>query len=362
MEIITDKSGDWYGTDVYLKPKEQKLNATAIIHYLKLQSNHNWSDRSICAMLGNMAFESTLNPQLNERGGGSGYGLVQWTPKSKLIANAKSIGRKGSYDTMFTQLSVIDYECDTGKQWAQTSEYPISFKEFIEDTTHSVLWLTGAWLKNYERPRDQSQSAIQTRYNGDSGHIGSSEWIAIVGGDTGQSAVDGFLKWLKMIADNNEYVYVFGANHGTAPFNWDSYLTVKAFDCSSYVSFGLYHGGGYNLDAPFDTSTQAHDLKKLGFDVISFKNKNQLKRGDILICDGHTEVVYSVEGDDIKLIGAHNNSLPVPDQISVRNYYNDSGRPWTDICRPFDTGGGQEYTTKRVKNKYLVFNYGRFRK
>lgn len=46
---------------------------------------------TIAALVGNAQAESTINPGLNEVGGG-GYGLFQWTPKSDLIEACSKLG------------------------------------------------------------------------------------------------------------------------------------------------------------------------------------------------------------------------------------------------------------------------------
>lgn len=46
---------------------------------------------TIAALVGNAQAESTINPGLNEVGGG-GYGLFQWTPKSDLIEACSQLG------------------------------------------------------------------------------------------------------------------------------------------------------------------------------------------------------------------------------------------------------------------------------
>lgn len=46
---------------------------------------------TIAALAGNAQAESTINPGLNEVGGG-GYGLFQWTPKSDLIGACNQLG------------------------------------------------------------------------------------------------------------------------------------------------------------------------------------------------------------------------------------------------------------------------------
>lgn len=54
-------------------------------------SGLGYSINTIAALAANAQAESTLNPGLNEVGGG-GYGLFQWTPKSDLIDACSQLG------------------------------------------------------------------------------------------------------------------------------------------------------------------------------------------------------------------------------------------------------------------------------
>ena len=321
INIYTDATGSWYGGNNALNITQQKYNAKAIVNYLQNISPKKWSTNSICAILGNMTFESGLNPQRQEVGG-SGYGLAQWAPKSNLQTRAKAIGCK--YNTMYGQLAVIEYESDNNIQWIQTSDYPISFSDFIKDKQHSIEWLTGAWLKNYERPADQSVANIKKRTQGDTSHIGSEQWTTLIS-DTANS-VDLFLKWCERIANNDTYLYKYGSAHGV-PWSYDGVY----FDCSSFVSFGL-HAGGYDLKTQFTTANQKDELRKLGFKVRAYKNRKQLKRGDIVFYRGHTEVIFeNDENGATKVVGAHTDENPPADQISIEPYYEGG---WTYFARP----------------------------
>ena len=74
-----------------------------------------WTVNAICGMLGNMHWESDgLEPDINEMGGG-GYGLVQWTPGTKLKSWAE--GRNLNYRTVNTQCQRIQYEVDNKIQY-----------------------------------------------------------------------------------------------------------------------------------------------------------------------------------------------------------------------------------------------------
>ena len=131
------------------------------------------------------------------------------------------------------------------------------------------------------------------------------------------------MKWCENIANDNKYLYKLGAGHGV-PWTYEGYY----FDCSSFVSFGLHNGGGYDLNTQFTTANQKTELENLGFKVQRFKSKADLIRGDILFYnidgEGHTEVVFESDSSGAtKLVGAHNDKLPPDEQISIRSYYND---------------------------------------
>lgn len=342
-KLLKDKTGSWYGGEgVYLTPKQSDTNARCIAKFCKNLSKHEWKKKPCCAMMGNMWRESHLNPQFTEVGGGGGYGLVQWTPKSNLVNRAKKIKMYKSYDMMYTQLCVIDYEADNHLQWGQTSSYPISFKEFMKDDTHSIEWLTRCFCANYERA---GVTAMDERIEYANRYYDKINWDRISSDDGG--AVDDFLEWCKKIADNNDYTYQLGANHGV-PWNNDEHL--KKFDCSSFISFGLHNGGGYDLPTQFATSNMRDGLTALGFEAIKYVNKSKLKRGDILVNEGvHTEAVYSVNNGNIKLVGAHKHYPTHPqDDIDIGDFYEDN---WGWILRPFDSPSSKPRENPTNSNK-----------
>jgi hypothetical protein len=81
MSWIAPPDGNTYLND------SQKLNNAQLVanHFLAT----GWTPNAISALCGNMAGESTLNPNLYEQGYGHslsrGYGLVQWTPATNLM-------------------------------------------------------------------------------------------------------------------------------------------------------------------------------------------------------------------------------------------------------------------------------------
>ena len=113
-----------------------------------------WTSQAICALLGNIEVESGIQANLNERSGGGGYGLVQWTPKSKLVqwANSKNL----DYASLKAQCLRIQWEVDNNQQYYKTSAYPLTFKQFTQSTL-SPTYLAQVFIHNYERPANPNQ-------------------------------------------------------------------------------------------------------------------------------------------------------------------------------------------------------------
>lgn len=134
----------------------------------QIVANHfagKWTPQAISAMCGNMRHESSINPLLYEFGYGHsldrGFGLVQWTPATKLKNWADSRGL--NWQDGDTQLDRIDYEKANGIQWITTSSYPLSFNEFAKSTANTD-YLTQAFTWNYERPnRTAGQNSMSAR-------------------------------------------------------------------------------------------------------------------------------------------------------------------------------------------------------
>ena len=132
----------------WLSESESLNNAQMVADHFK-----GWSPESISALCGNMRHESSINPDMYEYGydwsANRGYGLVQWTPRSKYWDWAVSQDlppRNGD-----SQLSRIDYEVDQNIQWIDVGY--MSFKEFRENSGDwSVDYLTEAFTWCYERP------------------------------------------------------------------------------------------------------------------------------------------------------------------------------------------------------------------
>ncbi len=134
--------------DVYLSSEQRKHNATLVYSYLK---SEGWSHNAICAALGNMEQESTINPGLHQRGGGA-FGIVQWDPASKYTSWAEQYGY--AYDSLTGQLEFLIYSMQRGKgEWFKNSKFPdyyLSSEAFVCSNS-SIEFLTAVFLHSYER-------------------------------------------------------------------------------------------------------------------------------------------------------------------------------------------------------------------
>ena len=156
--------GSIYTASEYLSENEMKTNVQYIYSYL---TDKGWSLNAICGLFGNLQAESGFNAgiwQTHNIGNlDGGYGLVQWTPASKYFEWCTQSGLSDPSE-MDNNLARIIYEVENGLQWIATDDYSFTFKEFTTSTA-SVSYLAKAFLLNYERPKDQSETKQNERAN-----------------------------------------------------------------------------------------------------------------------------------------------------------------------------------------------------
>ena len=131
----------WISEDRYLSQSEMENNANIIINYYR---SLNINDNTIAAILGNMQAESTLSPVLTERGGGGGYGLVQWTPMSNLTDACNILGLS-PYTSGDVQIQVIIKEIlgtpSSIRQWYTSSGFISNY--YNSGATSDMINITG---------------------------------------------------------------------------------------------------------------------------------------------------------------------------------------------------------------------------
>src|SRR5690625_5238363 len=128
---------------VWLSESQSLQNAQKIVDYLYTDGK-DWSKESLSAMIGNMRHESSVNPNMYEYGydwsQDRGFGLVQWTPRSKYwnwaLQNGFSESELRNGDA---QLARLDYEVDNNiqyianghqRRYGGSEKYNFSFADF----------------------------------------------------------------------------------------------------------------------------------------------------------------------------------------------------------------------------------------
>lgn len=139
-------------TNAYGSMTQTEMESNANEIYAQLYSNYGWTVNAICAVLGNMQAESSINPAQTQHGYSvdsmsGGYGLVQWTPASK-IKNWLQANNHSLYSG-YWQVYCMANE-SYGQEYYPTTDFPMTYDEF-KHSGESVAYLTEVFLKNYER-------------------------------------------------------------------------------------------------------------------------------------------------------------------------------------------------------------------
>lgn len=167
---------DWISRSGSLTESETLNNG---IIFGNVFSGLGWDISTISAIAGNANAESGINPGHVEDGGGGGYGLFQWTPKSDLISACGSLGLS-PYTDGTIQCQCLHGELVTLKnQWYTTKAFitpytssgatddmiGITASQFI---SNEMGWnpdkLAILFMVAYERPsRDPSVNHVDKR-------------------------------------------------------------------------------------------------------------------------------------------------------------------------------------------------------
>lgn len=160
----------WIGGNRYLSTSESINNAKMVVDYL---TGLGWSSEAILGTIVNMDAESGINPQIWEGltvDTSGGYGLVQWTPATKLIDWCNSSGL--DYTDGNAQLERINYESGAGIQWFENGYLPdsrmpdlpysppVTFAQYTQ--LNDAVLATKYWLAYYEHP---AWEYMLSRYN-----------------------------------------------------------------------------------------------------------------------------------------------------------------------------------------------------
>lgn len=156
--VDPDYIGDYYQTNARdLTPAESEVNARVIFAYMR---SKGWTKNAICGMLGNMEYESKINPGRYGNGGTDStvFGLVQWSHASKYLDWATQNGYSST--SMKGQLERILFEVTlTGSQAQWIARYPYASWTFpaYTQSTDTASNLAHVFQVNYERGGNESE-------------------------------------------------------------------------------------------------------------------------------------------------------------------------------------------------------------
>lgn len=139
---------------------------------------------------------------------------------------------------------------------------------------------------------------------------------------------------------------------------------ITYYDCSSFIWYGLAHND-FEIDATghptyaFNTTAMPTDLPKMGW--LEVPITGEWKQGDIVWRETHTEVVYEGGTASGITMGAHNDSLPLEQQVSI-NSYTSTASGYTKLFRFEGHEPGPHPPQKRNKMPLwmMLRNYGCF--
>ena len=145
-------------------------------------------------ILGNMQAESGLNPDISQAGGGGGYGLVQWTPRSKLTAYANSVNKSESSLSVQVEFLIKQLK-GTTKFSPDTAAYgPLMSARNVTDATSAFLTL-------YERAGVANLGARVSAAN---------KYYSAYKGNSTSSATQGTSSNNKVTTDGSQGLALFG--------------------------------------------------------------------------------------------------------------------------------------------------------
>lgn len=147
---------EWIRGNFYLSAEQSDNNAKLVWNYLKQKG---WTKEAVAGMLGNMVWESTVNPDIWESlvvDYSRGFGFTQWTPATKLFDWVGTTSPSPEQE-----LDRINYEAENNIQWFENPEVspsspPISFTEF-KTSKLDIRTLATYFLYYYEHPADPHQ-------------------------------------------------------------------------------------------------------------------------------------------------------------------------------------------------------------
>lgn len=138
---------NWQSGNYYFFNYPEKMENNALLVYQGL-SKHGWTMEAIAGTLGNMYYESSINPgiwqNLDYGNRSGGYGLIQWTPATKYINWAGANWESNHW----LQIDRLHYESTCGGlYWIRRGTYTDWSYEMYRQSTEDpyLLACVFAW-------------------------------------------------------------------------------------------------------------------------------------------------------------------------------------------------------------------------
>lgn len=321
---------------------QSEANASYIWAYFKAKG---WSDSAVAGLVGNCTHESYTNPAFHEVGG-SGFGIVQWTPSSNYINWARPRGLPVDTDVsdperyLLGQCERIMFELNTGIEFYPNNRYDrnwMSYRDWKSYITNTLEPEDAAWLfmSNYERPAyGAAMASLNARKSYARRWFDKFRFGQSSSSPSQQTAAHAAAVWVKGIAEDDSHGY-------DQQYRWGER---GDYDCSALV-ITAYDTVKPELALKANGATYTGNMRSVmisrGFqDVtsqINLSTGSGLLEGDVLVNTVHHAAIYVGDGQlvqaSINEFG-HTTGGKSGDQsgseINIHQYYN---YPWNTVLR-----------------------------
>jgi hypothetical protein len=310
------------------------------------------SDEQTAGVMGNIMQESGFDPERIQGGGdsinpsaagGGGYGIVQWTPGSKLVNDLSAAKISGAAYELATQLSLVGYE--------MKNSTPVGYSDLlkaieqIKDASAAALFFDQQFEGGTDPGgiREQYAQQILQEYAGTGGTVtqGATGGCSSSSSSPDCTSATGVSKILcaakrydpasysesalgnHMAGGNPQWIKQVCPAAGYPATSAQGKITPSCYlDCSGLVNIAVYDAFGYNLEENTFSEVADTNLWK----HISF---SQVQPGDLVqpgeYAGNHVEIIDHVSGSTVYTFGAHDSNPPQADQVSPASYQHQSG-------------------------------------
>lgn len=287
------------------------------------------SPNAVYGIMGNISQECSWDYQLEEVGGGGGYGLIQWTGERRIQLENWGIDLEHQCEFLYAELTGGNSTMGALNQWYDAKGY--KYNAFISGE-YSPSESASAFCWCYERP-NESLANLPYRQS-------EAERFATIYTGGNSNKVDEAVKWMIDIANDDSHGY-------DQTYRWGEY---GDYDCSSFIITAFENSG---IPLKTNGATYTGDLKQVALrtdfttiDISDWNDTSQFKIGDIILNEHYHVACYIGNGQivhaSINELGTATGGQPgdqTGKEICVRDYYIYS-HGWDCVLRYKVSGSG----------------------